>query len=76
MVYSQVYILKLFNFLNLVIKKKEHFTFGQLFFCLNCGANGGHEIKNFSRRGVMPFGATYFIGVCRPIIYGTSFSKL
>lgn len=29
MVYLQVYILKLFNFLNLVIKKKkEHFTFG------------------------------------------------
>lgn len=45
MVYLQVYILKLFNFLNLVIKKREHFTFGQLFFCLNCGDNGGDEIK-------------------------------
>lgn len=50
MVYLQVYILKLFNFLNLVIKKKEHFTFGQLFFCLTCGDDGGDEIKTFQER--------------------------
>lgn len=58
MVYSQVYILKLFNFLNLVIKKRAFYIW-IVVFCLNCGANGGHEIKIFSRRGVMPFGASF-----------------